>query len=525
MCEAFREVGLLLRIQAWRFCGINALRYGHDRKLRRQALGALGIGLLIAAMAVGYTLAFSVMLVEIGAAPVIPYVLSLAALGISFCAVMAKGPQVVFEGEEQLRALPVRTASIVISRLLGVLMPELTVALLMGIPAAVVYARAGAGSGLALVIGFCAIPAIPTALALLLGTAVARLTVRFRHRAALSAVLSVVLLMGVMVGSFSLSFSMGSGRMTERMLFLLLGQLTQVFAGLYPPADWVAQAAQGSGVAIAWLWLSAVLALALTTAVATFGFSRISDGLASGGKSRKLRGKAIRAASPLYSLYKKEWLRYTSSAIYMMNTAFGWVLLLLMTGAVCVMRVEPVLALLGFAPDLDVMSLLPLAPALMAGMSSTTDCSISMEGKQMEIMRALPVSTGTWLAAKMLLHLTLAVPALLVCAAALTVKLSLTPVQAALQAAYPLSTALFCGVCGLALNLRFPRLSWEQDVQAVKGGVSVLLTIVIGMLVPVLTGALCFWLKAYAPVMAAGCAVQLLAALFIGGRLKKARMP
>ena len=33
------EVGLLLRIQAYRFCGINALIHGHDKRQRRRARG------------------------------------------------------------------------------------------------------------------------------------------------------------------------------------------------------------------------------------------------------------------------------------------------------------------------------------------------------------------------------------------------------------------------------------------------------------------------------------------------------
>ena len=45
------------------------------------------------------------------------------------------------------------------------------------------------------------------------------------------------------------------------------------------------------------------------------------------------------------------------------------------------------------------------------------------------------------------------------------------------------------GAVGLALNLRFPRLDWEQEVEAVKQGVAVLLTILFGMLVPIACGA------------------------------------
>ena len=80
-------------------------------------------------------------------------------------------------------------------------------------------------------------------------------------------------------------------------------------------------------------------------------------------------------------------------------------------------------------------------------------------------------------------------------------------------------------MCGLALNLRFPRFDWTQDVQAVKNGLSVLLTMLTGMLVPIGVGALALWLCAAPVVLGAACAVQLAAAAALGALLLRARMP
>ena len=75
------ELGLLLRIQAYRFCGVNALIHGHDRRQRRRAMGALCLGILIVAMAVGYSTMFSLMLCDLGAADVLPLLLALISAG------------------------------------------------------------------------------------------------------------------------------------------------------------------------------------------------------------------------------------------------------------------------------------------------------------------------------------------------------------------------------------------------------------------------------------------------------------
>lgn len=531
MRERMREAALLLRIQAYRFCGVNALLHGHDRRQKRRALGTLAVALTIAAMAVGYSAMYALALAEMGAAQVIPHVLALATFGLTFVVTAFKGPELIFGGHDvpALRALPVRTSSIVASRLTGVLLPEIAVTLLMGIPAAVVYGINGPGAlaAVRLALALCFIPAIPTALALLVGTVVAFATMRMRHRSLVAAVLSIVLIVAVLGGSFALGFAAERGTITETMLLVMLGRAAQLLTGIYPPADWAAEAAGGSALAYVWLAGTAALALLAVVMLATRGFSRISDGLAAGGARRRDGGGRIRAASPLASLYRKERLRYLSSSVYLMNTSVGWLMLLLATGAVCVADIGPYIALVKAMPGIgaQLFWLLPLIPAVLAGMSSTTACSISMEGAQMEQTRALPVTMGAWLGAKLLFHLTLAVPVLTLCAAALTVRLSLTAGQAALLLGYPLSGALLVGVCGLALNLRFPRFDWTQDVQAVKSGASVLLTMLIGMLLPIAAGALAIRLGAAGPVLAAACVAQLGVAGAVWAGLMRARMP
>ncbi|MGN0760052.1 MAG: hypothetical protein ACI4MU_12755 [Candidatus Ventricola sp.] len=525
------ELGLLLRIQAYRFCGVNALRHGHDKRQRRRAMGALCLGLGLAAMAAGYSAMFALMLAQIGAADAIPQILAMAAAAIALVVVMTKGPELIFGGQDvaSLRAMPVRTGTIVLSRMIGVLLPLLGTALLMGVPAAIVYAMNGAGAaaGVRLVLALCFVPAVPAALALLAGTVIARLTLRMRHRSIVAAALSIVLVLAVLGGTFAMGFAAERGTLTESMMLVLLGRFTQLLAGLYPPADWVAAAAKGS--AAAWLWLAgtAFAALLATLVLATLGFARISDGLSAGTARGRSDIRRIRAVSPLRSLYRKERMRYLSSTIYLMNTSVGWLMLLMAAGALCFVDVKPYLSLLSAVPGVggQLLWLLVLVPTVLGGMACPTACSISMEGKQMELMRALPVRMRHWLGAKMLLHLTLAVPSILVFALIAVLRLGLSAGQTAMLVLYPLSASLMNGVCGLVLNLHFPRFDWTQDTQAVKQGMSVLLAMLIGMLVPIGVGALGIWLGTVPVVLGVACAVQLAAAAGLWGLATRMRMP
>ena len=494
MRERMRETALLLRIQLCRLGGVNSLIHGHDRRQRRRALMTLALTVMLVVMAAGYSAGLAAALAQMGAAQAIPLVFALAVSALALGTVMLKGPEVIFGGSDvpALRASPVHVGSIVASRFAMVLGSELAIALLIGVPAGVVYGlEEGAARGAYLVLALCLLPAIPTAAALAVGTLALRLTLRLRRRAAFSAALNIALLAAILAVCGAVCAAAARGRLTESVVLLMLGRVERLLSGIYPPADWAAQAAAGH--AAAWWPLAgtALLALALMMAGCTAGFARIADALSQGAPMKKGRAAVGRRRSPLAALYVKEARRYASSSIYLMNTTVGWLMYGMMTVVVCVTDVSSILAMLAQIPGVGqrALSFLPLVPAVMAGMSATTPCSISMEGRQMDALRAMPVRRRDWLGAKLLLSLSVALPPVVLCGAALSVRLHLSAGLTAALLLAPLGNALLTGAVGLALNLRFPKLDWEQEVEAVKQGASVLLTILFGMLVPVACGA------------------------------------
>ena len=216
----------------------------------------------------------------------------------------------------------------------------------------------------------------------------------------------------------------------------------------------------------------------------------LMDALSASGARRAARAGRMRRRSPVMALFGKEAMRLVSSGVYMMNVLVGHVMVLLAAVAVIVIDVRPYMKMVALLPDLggQLHALLPLLPALMVCMVPLTACTISLEGKQMELVRAMPVSMRTWLGAKLLLDLALAVPVLLVSCAVFCVRLSLSPAQCALMMVYPLCAAAFSGVFSLMMNLCFPRFDWTQEVQVVKQGAAVLLSMLGGMLVQMAVG-------------------------------------
>ena len=150
MRERMRETALLLRIQLCRLGGVNSLMHGHDRRQRRRAMMSLLLVLMLVLMAAGYSAGLALALAEMGAARAIPQVFALTVAALALGTVMLKGPEVIFGGSDvpALRAMPVHTGSIVVSRFATVLGSELAFALLIGVPAGAVYGMtAGAACG------------------------------------------------------------------------------------------------------------------------------------------------------------------------------------------------------------------------------------------------------------------------------------------------------------------------------------------------------------------------------------------
>ena len=107
--------------------------------------------------------------------------------------------------------------------------------------------------------------------------------------------------------------------------------------------------------------------------------------------------------------------------------------------------------------------------------------SVSLEGKNIWIVRSAPVSSAEILMAKRRLHLLIAVPA--------AASASVIGVNAVFTALFAAAFALVTADIGLVENLRHPSLTWINEMQPVKQGAAVILTMLILMgmlLVPTL---------------------------------------
>jgi ABC-2 type transport system permease protein len=142
--------------------------------------------------------------------------------------------------------------------------------------------------------------------------------------------------------------------------------------------------------------------------------------------------------------------RYVASTNYVLNTAVGYNMMTMAAIALLVSGREK----LAMFPEIPAFSqgIERAAPAVLAFfvlLSCTTASAVSLEGKHLWILKALPVGVREIFLSKMAVNLSLAVPAILLNATVFAVVFRFGLLQTLMLYVLPLTSALFitAGAC------------------------------------------------------------------------------
>ena len=208
---------------------------------------------------------------------------------------------------------------------------------------------------------------------------------------------------------------------------------------------------------------------------------RSLSGAKNQGRSRAYQEKPLRASSLNAALLKKEFRRYLSNSSYFMNSSIGSILLLL--SFVLMLwnydKLQNGIAQLQMFDDTIPFVIGIIVICIMIGINTISASSISVEGKNLWLMRSLPVSEGAFINSKILLHLIITVIPQLMCSVVLAVLVRRVSVQSILVLVVPLLFAVFTAELGMMLNIMFPKLDWVSESNAVRRNTSTRLAVLI----------------------------------------------
>ena len=194
--------------------------------------------------------------------------------------------------------------------------------------------------------------------------------------------------------------------------------------------------------------------------------------------------KRYRHHSTLKSLYIKEIKKYFSNSLYVINTSFGPLLLIVLIVSILLSgdyMVERIGGLMNFG-EMDIKIIYFIMISLICAMSSTTNSSVSLEGKSLWIMKMIPVNIDKIFLSKILVNLTILVPTILVCGTFFGIYLHLSFSEFILIYLMPFSYALFASFGGLLCNIMFPKFDFENEIKVIKQSLAVFITILLGII-------------------------------------------
>ena len=438
-----------------------------------------------------------------------------------------------------LAALPLRSRTILTSKLVQVWLSETCIDALLILPACILYGvKTGADAGfyLRMIPVWLLIALLPICVIAFLSSLLIRLSALWKHREILLTVSGIVLLVGYMILMMNLGGITGDaadgGEMIQEFVMNNTSRISSM-TRLFPPAAWAANGLLGHDYGMFAVWILISLAApAVTVWLLGFGYRKLSmlQTETPTGKAKKRTGKeSFAAGTQLKACCVRELktiLRVPSYATNILPICFMPLLMVIM---ICVVggrsaggNSEGFMQLFRELNPAIVMGILAAVMAYMAGMNPALSTAVSREGKGHDFLTALPVPARTLVRAKFIVGFSLGMAGIIAATVALMICFR----------GYELHTLLACILCilfsyvnsamALMRDIRKPRLDWVTEQEAVKQNYGVLISMLIswGILIALagLTYLLITWGLGMLPVF--GILAGVLAALCAAAHIR-----
>ena len=485
----------LLRIRLLSAFGINKLLHTADLKEKKKAIWA-GVGMcFLALMLVGMSVLYNVMIAiafkEMGIVELyLPMVMSLTSFMI-LITTFYKVKGILFESKDydMILALPIKTSHIVGTQVFYLYLMNVLFLVGIMIPAGVVYSVIARPEGVFYLlygVTLFFVPCIPIIIATFIGAIITMLTMRLRHTNLITILLNILLIVGIMCISF------GASSVSEESMGQLSQMLMDTINRIYPLAQLYLQAVceYSLGAALLFIGIS-VLAFVLFVIFIGRKFKTIHTMLHTSGRRSQYEGGQVKESSVLGTLYYKELKRYFSSPVYVMNTSVGIILMLLLSISLFFLdttQIEHILDISGSSQY--IVEFAPLIVAFCIILNCTTAYSISLEGKNLWILKSSPIDAKTIFLSKIAIQLTINIPAILLNAILMTIALRAHFMQALLIFVIPTVYTIFIAIMGIIINLKWPNLEWTNEVAVIKQSMATMFAAVVGLISIIVPGAL-----------------------------------
>lgn len=486
------KIWLLLKINLINIFGLNKVRQATSFKEKKKSYTFFLLSILAFGVLFYYLYLYSDLLIEGYLILNVPYVLLVqmfvfASSFILFTTIYkTNGVLFNFKDYNMIMSFPIKTDSIVIARIVLTYLYNMIYALLIMLPGFVVYVIKMNPEPIFYLLYFITLiilPIVPMIIGSIAGTVITYFSSYFKRKNIINIIFSIIFMFLVMY----LTSNTGQTSIDAANIGV---SLVKIFDKVYPLAKLYSDVIKENNIISLLIYIGVPsLLFYIFTLLLSTNYKKLHDLINSNSTNSKYKLESLKSSPKMLSLYKKEFKRYFASSIYVLNTGVGYLLLIIGTVALLFFGEDKISAFVAVS-NMNISDSLPLLIALFVSLASTTSSSISLEGKNLWIIKSLPIKIKEIFKSKILLNLTLSIPTIIIVGTILSIYFKLNLVSVLFTFLIPILYAILSAYMGLLINLYFPKFDYESEVQVVKQSMASFSSVMLGMVLAIVPMAI-----------------------------------
>lgn len=486
--------------------GINTFRYEKDRRKRNSRIAVTAAISVVLIMIMVYCGGIAYGYVQLGMVNLIPSIaLFISSLFIlSFSLFKSNGEFFGFSDYDLLMSLPLTVKTIINSRFLTMYIWNTFIALLVMFPMGTIYLwveRPAFAAYLMWLVSIFLVSLVPTTVAAIFGAVVTAISSKFRYTSAVTTILSIVSLVVLMLFFMTASTStIGLGELMDTQtgtmnidaFSTLVPFISDKLNQLYLPTKLFKEAIVDENILSFLIFVAISIGLySIFLLLLSSKYKQINTALTSHTSKKNYTIGVLHQNRMLVALYKKTMMRILKSTVCATNLLVGCVLAILLASSTVVVGPEKIMQ------SLDLVDYLPIIKnaagyvvAAMVSMTNTAAISLALEGKNVWLIKSLPISPKTLYDSYLLTNLTFTIPTSIICSILFSIALKTNLIETIVLLVTPLSFSLFTAVAGIFIGNRLAYYDWQDETQLVKQSLMSLIGMLGGMFVILVFGVL-----------------------------------
>lgn len=339
-------------------------------------------------------------------------------------------------------------------------------------------------------------PIIPIIISCIIGLITSSLSSKFKFKNLTQILLSMIFLLGILFVTMNLESIFEYFVMNSNSLSDILKKI------YYPAAVYLDLINDFNLFELIKFILINILIYILGILILNKYYFKINSGLKRVVSNKKVNVEDlnIKQNSKNNSLIKKELNIFFKTPVFIVNAGFSLVLFIVMSIMLCIKFDGFMNTLVStkdfvFLKDLLVSNvpLIILLLVIMASfMTSITSSLISLEGKSISLLKSLPLKTKDILLSKIKACLILTTPVLFIGDIIMIIRFKIGIIPSIFILILSILLPLTSHFIGILINLKYPKLDFENSAEVVKQSMSSFISVMIGMLLLILNYVLIF---------------------------------